>query len=175
MSDYPALFLVDSEYPISHLSEQIKNESNFIIISFDIEAHKKLSNIDLEHEISDNYLSESEIDEAQQWVGTLPVHNQRSVDRAAGSEPVGRLCVNCQHVPTWPSARRDVVEHDEIDRRRWVREVRRHGEVELGHAAQRPLEKSVALRDQQRAGVAPGQTQHRGGIVHGEYVVVVVF
>ena len=68
MSDYPVLFLVDSEYPISHLTEQIKNESNFIIISFDIETHKKLSNIGLEHEISDNYLSESEIDEAQHYV-----------------------------------------------------------------------------------------------------------
>ena len=113
-----------------------------------------------------------EIDEAQQWVGTLPVHNQRSVDRAAGTEPVGRLCLNCQHVATWPSARHDVVEHDEIDRRRWVGEIRRNGQVELGNAAQRPLEKLVTLRNQQRAGVAPGQAQHRGSIIHGEYVVI---
>ena len=113
-----------------------------------------------------------EIDETQQRVGAFPVHNRRPVDRAAGPKPVGRLRMDRQHVAAWPSAWRDVVEHDKIGRRLRVGEVGRHGEVELGHAAKRPLEELVALRDQQRAGVAPGEAEHRGGVVHGERVVV---
>ena len=65
MSTSPTLFLVGSEYPINQLTEQIKNETNFKIISFDIKTHKELLNIGLEHEISDNYLSESEIEQIQ--------------------------------------------------------------------------------------------------------------
>ena len=65
MSNNPILFLVGSEYPISQLIEQTKNETNFKIISFDIDTHKKLLSIGLEHEISDNYLSETDIEQIQ--------------------------------------------------------------------------------------------------------------
>ena len=58
MSTSPTLFLVGSEFPTSQLIKQIKNEVNFKIISFDIETHKKLLDIGLDHEISDSYLSE---------------------------------------------------------------------------------------------------------------------
>ena len=68
MSTSPTLFLVDSEYPINQLTKQTKNETDFRIISFDIETHKKLLNMGLEHEISDNYLSESEIEQIQHTV-----------------------------------------------------------------------------------------------------------
>ena len=68
MSTSPTLFLVGSEYPINQLTKQIKNETDFRIISFDIKTHKKLLNMGLEHEISDNYLSESEIEQIQHTV-----------------------------------------------------------------------------------------------------------
>ena len=68
MSNNPILFLVGSEYPISQLIEQTKNETNFKIISFDIDTHKKLLSIGLEHEISDNYLSETDIEQIQHTV-----------------------------------------------------------------------------------------------------------
>ncbi|NWJ29651.1 hypothetical protein HX850_01855 [Marine Group I thaumarchaeote] len=65
MSSTPTLFLVNSEYPLTELNKQINEHSDYIIISFDVDTHKKLSKIGLDHEISDNYLSENEIDEAQ--------------------------------------------------------------------------------------------------------------
>ena len=45
MSTSPTLFLVGSEYPINQLTKQTKNETDFRIISFDIETHKKLLNM----------------------------------------------------------------------------------------------------------------------------------
>ena len=68
MSTSPTLFLVGSEFPTSQLIKQIKNEVNFKIISFDIETHKKLLDIGLDHEISDSYLSEDDIEQLQHTV-----------------------------------------------------------------------------------------------------------
>ena len=68
MSTSPTLFLVGSEYPISQLTKQLKNETNFKIISFDITTHKKLLDIGLDHEISDSYLSEADIEQLQHTV-----------------------------------------------------------------------------------------------------------
>jgi hypothetical protein len=65
MLNEPILFLVDSEFPFDKIKDQLKNHKNHIIISFDVMSHKKLENLGLEHKISDNYLSENEIDEAQ--------------------------------------------------------------------------------------------------------------
>ena len=68
MSTSPTLFLVGSEFPTSQLIKQIKNEVNFKIISFDIETHKKLLEVGLDHEISDSYLSEADIEQLQHTV-----------------------------------------------------------------------------------------------------------
>lgn len=59
------LFLIDSKYPINELPNQIKNEKNALIISFDFETHKKLTDLGFEHKISDTFLTENEIDDAQ--------------------------------------------------------------------------------------------------------------
>lgn len=59
------LFLIDSEYPLNELSTQIKNQSEYLIISFDFDTHKKLLKLGFEHEISDTYLDDKELDEIQ--------------------------------------------------------------------------------------------------------------
>ena len=68
MSEDPVLFLIDSEFPLNKIEEQLKNLKSFKIISFDFISHTKLQNLDLVHTISDIYLNDKEIVEIQHHV-----------------------------------------------------------------------------------------------------------
>jgi hypothetical protein len=68
MSKDTVLFLIDSEFPLNKIEEQLKNLKSFKIISFDFLSHTKLQNLDLDHTISDIYLNDKEIVEIQHHV-----------------------------------------------------------------------------------------------------------
>lgn len=59
MSDNKTLVLIDSSFPFEKI-EQF-NVDNNILITFDYESHKKLSEEKIKHEISDNFLNDSDL------------------------------------------------------------------------------------------------------------------
>lgn len=68
MSKNNTLFLIDSEFPFDKIKEQLNNYESFEIISLDFISHKKLQSLDLQHEISDNFLNDDEINKIQHEV-----------------------------------------------------------------------------------------------------------
>ena len=59
------LFLLDSQTSVKTITDITKNEKNRKIISFDYSLHELLSNRNIDHEISDDFLSEDEIQTIQ--------------------------------------------------------------------------------------------------------------
>ena len=59
------LFLLDSQTSVKTITDITKNEKNRKIISFDYSLHELLSNRNIDHEISDDFLSEDQIQTIQ--------------------------------------------------------------------------------------------------------------
>ena len=64
-SSEKTIILIDSSFKFEEI-KQFDKTNNSIIITFDYESHKKLSEAKIQHEISDTYLEESDISTIQE-------------------------------------------------------------------------------------------------------------
>ena len=54
------IILVDSTSNFENIKNSFKKENNLSVISFDYKSHKKLENQNIPHQISDDYITDSQ-------------------------------------------------------------------------------------------------------------------
>ena len=86
---------------------------------------------------------------AQQRVGRAPIHDGRRFHSPDALNPIGVHNVNCQYVAGRPDRRRHVVQHDKVERGRWVGQIGRGGQFDVCHGAEGFFQKPVCSRNQQ--------------------------
>ena len=67
-STYSKIILVDSISNFEDIKNFFKQENNLLIISFDYKSHKKLENENIPHQLSDDYITDSQCKIIQDYV-----------------------------------------------------------------------------------------------------------